>query len=77
VVEVDGRKRHKRGRMMRGERSLVLVLVLEDFVLGGMWRKREGREGECFFNLDTLHLVGLGLGGLGNLWRFPGLGNTS
>ena len=22
----------------------------------------------------TLHLVGLGLGGLGNLWRFPGLG---
>ena len=23
---------------------------------------------------DTLHLVGLGHGGLGNLWRFPGLG---
>ena len=25
----------------------------------------------------TLHLVGLGLGGLGNLWRFPGLGIIS
>ena len=23
---------------------------------------------------DTLYLVGLGHGGLGNLWRFPGLG---
>jgi len=33
--------------------------------------------GECLLNLDTLHLVGLGLGGLGNLWRFPRLGITS
>ena len=28
-------------------------------------------------HLDTLQLVGLGLGGLGILWRFPGLGNQS
>ena len=47
---------------------------------GGMWRKRREIKlgsGECWLNLDTLHLVGLGLGGLGNLWRFPALGNTS
>ncbi len=29
------------------------------------------------FNLDTLQLVGFGLRGLGNLWRFLGLGNHS
>jgi len=31
-----------------------------------------GSIGDCWFNLDTLPLVGLGLGGLGNLWRFQG-----
>ena len=77
---MDGRKRHKRGRMMRGEGgSLVLILVLFLF-----WRRDvEKEEGDqtwiwrVLVNLGTLHLVGLGLGGLGNLWRFPGLGNHS
>lgn len=30
-----------------------------------------------FIWTHTLHLVGIGLGGLGNLWRFPGLGIIS
>ena len=41
---MDGRERHKRGRRMRGKGgSLVLVLVLEDFVLGEEYGEREGR----------------------------------
>ena len=80
---MEKRRKHKRGRMMRGRGgSLVLVLVL---VWLWFWRicferkveKREGREGEYLFSFDTLHLVGLGLEGLGNLWRIPRIGNTS
>lgn len=56
---------------------LVLVVVLEDFFLEECGEKEKTREGDCLFNLATLHLVGLGLGGPGNLWRFPRLGNTS
>jgi len=48
---------------------------------GGIKGERYGEGGEermrVLFILDTLHLFGLGLEGLGNLWRFPGLGNTS
>jgi len=44
VVEVDGRKRHKRGRMMRGEGgSMVLILFLRIVFGGGMWRKTRER----------------------------------
>lgn len=46
---MDGRKRHKKGMMMiGGGRSLVLVLVLvlglEDFLLGEECAERKGRE---------------------------------
>lgn len=46
MVELDGRNRHIRGLRMRGEgeRSFVLVLVLEDFVLWEECGEREGRE---------------------------------
>lgn len=42
-----------------------------------MEREYKLGSGECLLNLDTLPLVVLGLGELGNLWRFPERGNTS
>jgi len=66
VVEVDWRKRHKRGRMMRGERdpwSLFWLWFLEDFVLGGRWRKEKGKkESIC---LNWTHYIWLDLGSEG------------
>jgi len=44
------------------------------FVLRGSWRREKGEKESIVYLGHTLHLVGLGLGGLGNLWRFPGLG---
>jgi len=54
-------------------------MILGD--LGKLWRFFWGLRGGKYSYLvlhilleDTLYLVGLGHGGLGNLWRFPGLG---
>lgn len=50
---MDGRKRHKRGRMMRGEGEILgLDFVLKDCVLGEECREREGREWRGNTNLD-------------------------
>jgi len=40
-------------------------------VLGELFEREEG---SIVYLGHTLHLVGLGYGGLGNLWRFPRLG---
>ena len=61
---------------------VVIVWTCYDFgetleTYGGFLGLRGGKY--CYLVLhilleDTLYLVGLGHGGLGNLWRFPGLG---
>ena len=88
MVEERGCKREG-GRKKRGWEFclglwglVVIVWPCYDFwetleTCGGFLGLRGGKYHYLVLHIlleDTLYLVGLGHGGLGNLWRFPGLG---